>query len=518
MRIAIGSDHAGFEMKESVRQLLGEMHHDAVDMGTHSTAPVDYPDYAQAVGRVVQAGQADRGIVICGSGVGAAVAANKISGIRAGVCHDTYSAHQGVEHDDMNVLVMGGRVIGMEVAREVVETFLRASFTGEERHRHRLAKVLALENPLSALTVYGQSVWLDFIRRTLITSGELRRLIAEDGLRGVTSNPSIFEKAITGSTDYKAELDSGGANRLDATTLYERLAVRDIQDAADLLTPVYERTKMRDGYVSLEVSPLLAHDAKGTLEEAHRLWKTVARKNLMIKVPATGEGIAAIEQLISEGINVNVTLLFSQDTYERVAEAYQRGLERLAEDGGVPLNQVASVASFFISRIDTAIDGFVTARLKTSTNEQEQALFRSLCGKVAIANAKLTYRRYQGLFSGRRWQRLADRGAQTQRLLWASTSTKNPDYRDVIYVEELIGDETVNTMPPATLDAFRDHGRPRLSLVEDIEGAVDTMATLEKVGISMNQVTDTLLVEAVQLFSDAFDKLLVAVARKDQGC
>jgi transaldolase / glucose-6-phosphate isomerase len=260
---------------------------------------------------------------------------------------------------------------------------------------------------------------------------------------------------------------------------------------------------------------LLAHDTKGTLDEARRLWKTVGRDNAMIKVPATHDGIPAIEQLIGEGINVNVTLLFSQDAYEHVADAYLRGLERLATQGGVPLSQVSSVASFFISRIDTAIDSLITARLKTSPDDHEQALLRSLYGKVAIANAKLTYRRYQELFNGRRWQRLADRGAQTQRVLWASTSTKNPKYRDVVYVEELIGVDTVNTIPPATFDAFRDHGRPRTSLTEDLEGAVDTMATLERVGISMKEVTDKLLVEGVQLFSESFDKLLLATKQKE---
>jgi transaldolase / glucose-6-phosphate isomerase len=516
MRIAIGSDHAGFELKERVRQFLAEWHHDTFDMGTHSTDPVDYPDYAQAVGFAVQRGQADRGIVICGSGVGAAVAANKVSGVRAGLCHDTYSAHQGVEHDDINVLVVGGRVVGMELAREIVASFLGAHFTGEERHRRRLAKVIAMENPLCALEAYGQSVWLDYIRRNLITSGELQRLITEDGLRGLTSNPSIFEKAITGSTDYKAELEASDVKTLDAKAFYERLAIKDIQAAADLLRPVYDRTRKRDGYVSLEVSPLLAHDTEGTIDEARRLWKTVARPNVMIKVPATAAGIPAIEQLIGEAINVNVTLLFSQDAYERVAEAYQHGLERLSAGGSVPLGQVASVASFFISRIDSAIDNLLTARLKTCHDEHEQALLRSLSGKVAIANARLTYRRYQELFSGSQWKRLADRGAQTQRLLWASTSTKNPKYRDVIYVEELIGADTVNTMPPATLEAFRDHGRPRASLIEDIEGAVDTMVTLEKVGISMKEVTDTLLAEAVQLFRESFDKLLGAVQHKDR--
>lgn len=366
-------------------------------------------------------------------------------------------------------------------------------------------------NPLKALHQYGQSVWLDYIRRGLITSGELEGLVREDGLRGVTANPTIFEKAIAGSTDYSTALDAlQGRPEMDAMSLYEHLAVEDIQAAADVMRPVYEATKTRDGYVSLEVSPHLAHDTRGTIEEARRLWQAVGRENLMVKVPATPAGIPAIQQLISEGINVNVTLLFAQETYEQVAEAYIAGLEARAARGG-DVSRVTSVASFFISRIDAAIDGIVTARLKRAGGPAE---LRSLLGKVAIANAKLTYRRYEELYSGSRWQALAAKGTQTQRLLWASTGTKNPNYRDVLYVEELIGPNTVNTIPPATLDAFRDHGRPRASLKENLDQAHDTMVLLEQVGISMKEVTDRLLEEGIQLFMEAFDKLLGAVEKR----
>ncbi len=366
-------------------------------------------------------------------------------------------------------------------------------------------------NPVRALHTFGQSVWLDYIRRSLIAGGELQRLIDEDGLRGVTSNPAIFEKAMTGSSDYKAALQELGRRPdLDAKARYERLAIEDIQAAADLLQPVYAKTKRRDGYVSLEVSPHLARDTRGTFEEARRLWDAVGRDNLMIKVPATPEGIPAIVQLIGKGINVNVTLLFSQETYELVAEAYLTGLEQLAARGG-DVGSVASVASFFISRIDTAVDTAIAARLKTSTNETERALLRSLQGNVAIANAKLAYQRYRTLFSGPRWEALTMRGAMSQRVLWASTGTKNPAYRDVIYVEELIGPDTVNTVPPATFEAFRDHGRTRITLTEGIEEAKDTMASLEQAGISMKAITDRLLEEGLTLFGDAFDKLLVAV-------
>ncbi len=515
MRIAMGSDHAGFDLKEEVKAFLVGENHEVLDMGTYGKAPVDYPDYAEAVGEALRENRAERGIMLCGSGVGASMVANRIPGIRAGLCHDTYSAHQGVEHDDMNMLVLGGRVIGIELARELIHAFVNARFTGEGRHLRRLAKMTALENRVRALEVFGQSVWLDHIRRSLITSGELRRLIHEDGLRGVTSNPSIFEKAVGGSADYRDILEMPEARTLAAQTLYEKLAVRDIRDAADVLHVIYEETAKRDGYVSLEVSPLLAHDTPGTLTEARRLWQAVSRDNLMIKVPATPEGIPAIYQLISEGINVNVTLLFAQETYEEVAESYIAGLEKFAARGGDP-KRVASVASFFISRIDSAIDSLIAAQLPGTTNAGDQSLLRGLVGKAAIANAKLAYQRYRELFSGRRWEELAKHGAQTQRLLWASTSTKNPNYRDVIYVEELIGPDTVNTIPPATFEAFRDHGQPRASLTEDVDDAFDTMAALARAGISMKTVTGELLDQGVKLFSEAFDKLLQAVEHQSK--
>ena len=368
-------------------------------------------------------------------------------------------------------------------------------------------------NPLKDLLSYGQSVWFDYIRRNLFTSGELKRLIEEDGLRGMTSNPAIFEKAIAGSTDYADLLQSLAAKRgLDATARYEILAIRDIQDAADLLRPVYESSKRRDGYVSLEVSPYLAHQTQATIAEARRLWKAVQRENLMIKVPGTVEGIPAFQQLISEGINVNVTLLFSQEVYEQVADAYIAGLEQFAVRGG-DVSRIASVASFFISRIDSSVDSIVEARLKQSKDPHEQEQLKSLLGKVAIANGKQTYQRYLRIFSGNRWKALAAKGAQTQRVLWASTSTKNPNYCDVLYVEELIGRDTVNTIPPATFDAFRDHGRPRASLTEDLDSANKTMETVAKLGISMKEVTDKLTDDGVRLFAEAFDKLLEVVKK-----
>ncbi len=371
-------------------------------------------------------------------------------------------------------------------------------------------------NPLKDLLKYGQSVWLDYIRRDLLTSGELKRLIEEDGLRGMTSNPAIFEKAIADSTLYSDILQSlRSRSDLDAKGRYEILAIRDIQDATDFLRPVYDSSKRRDGYVSLEVSPYLARDTEGTLAEARRLWKTVGRENVMIKVPGTAEGIPAFQQLISEGININVTLLFSQEVYQRVAEAYIAGLEQLSARGG-DVSKIASVASFFISRIDSSVDAIVGERLKASKEQREQEQLKSILGKVAIANGKQTYVSYQKIFSGDRWKALSTKGAQTQRVLWASTSTKNPNYRDVLYVEELIGPDTVNTIPPATLDAFRDHGRARPSLTEDVESANRTMETAAKLGISMKEVTDKLTDDGVRLFAEAFDKLLKAVERSSK--
>ena len=369
------------------------------------------------------------------------------------------------------------------------------------------------KNPLQELLSYGQSMWLDYIRRDLFTTGKLKTMIENDGLRGMTSNPSIFEKAIADSSLYDDVLHSLATQKgLSPTAKFEQIAIRDIQDAADALRGVYEDSNYRDGYVSLEVSPLLAMKTQETIDEARRLWKTVQRENVMIKVPGTTAGIPAIQQLIGEGININVTLLFAQEIYVKVAEAYVAGLEALAARGG-NLKKMAGVASFFISRIDTLIDGKLNDKLKGTSDANQQALYKSLLGKVAIANGKLTYQKYQQIFSGPRWEKLAAQGAQTQRVLWASTSTKNPNYRDVIYVEELIGPDTVNTMPPATIDAFRDHGKLRNSLTEDVAGAQKTMDDLPKAGISMKEVTDKLTEDGVKQFADAFEKLLAAVER-----
>jgi transaldolase/glucose-6-phosphate isomerase len=370
-------------------------------------------------------------------------------------------------------------------------------------------------NRLKALLEFGQSVWIDYLRRDFLLGGGLKRLIEEDGLRGMTSNPSIFEKAIGESTEYDAALrDFEAQHDGDPLTIFEHLAIADMRQAADILRPVYQATRGRDGYVSLEVTPYLALKTAETIADARRLWRAVDRPNVMIKVPGTEAGVPAIRQLISEGININVTLLFARSAYMAVANAFIEGLEAYAAAGG-KVASVASVASFFVSRIDTAMDSAIEERLKQAPSAEERQALEGLLGKVAIANAKLAYQDYKALFGAPRWQDFARKtGAQTQRLLWASTGTKNPKYRDVVYVEELIGPDTVNTMPPATIDAFRDHGEPRASLEERLDEARRIIETVARLGLPLAAITDKLVTDGVVLFADATDKLLGAVARK----
>ncbi len=364
-------------------------------------------------------------------------------------------------------------------------------------------------NNLGEIADLGQSIWLDYIDRHLVRSGELNQLIERDGICGITSNPAIFEKAIRTDKEYASALQQlEGDSPADA---FEHLAIADIRAAADVLYSVYESTGWRDGYVSLEVSPKLAHDCAGTVAEAMRLWREVDRQNLMIKVPATDAGIQAIRKLIAEGVNVNATLLFSQAMYQRVAEAFMSGLEQRLLNGGSPA-RVASVASFFISRIDVAVDAMLDERLKEVSGDGERDSLLSVYGKVAIANAKLAYQHYKTFFSTPRWEALNECGAQSQRLLWASTGTKNPAYSDTLYIEELMGSDTVNTAPPATLAAFRQHGRIRAALESDIAGATMVMNRLDTFGISLDDVTDRLLIDGIRLFDKAYDNIIDAIA------
>lgn len=367
-------------------------------------------------------------------------------------------------------------------------------------------------NPLLQLVDLGQSVWLDYIRRSLITSGELKRLVDEDGLRGMTSNPSIFEKAIAGSTDYTDILKELNRQPLTAAEKFERIAVRDIRDACDVLRTVYDRTQGRDGYVSIEVSPLLAKNTQQTIEEARRLWKEIGRPNVMVKVPGTPEGLPAVLQLLSEGININITLLFAQEVHALVADTYIQALEKRAAKGE-DISRIGSVASFFVSRIDNVADKQLEDKAKQAKDAKERDRLSALEGKTAIANAKMAYKKYQELFSGLRWEKLAAKGAKTQRVLWASTSTKNPKYPDTLYVDTLIGPDTVNTIPPATLNAFREHGKPEVTLTQDVDGAAKMLADLEASGISLKQITSDLLDDGVKLFREAFEQLLGAIEK-----
>jgi len=364
-------------------------------------------------------------------------------------------------------------------------------------------------NPLKTLGTFGQSIWLDYIRRDLITSGQLRCLIEEDGLRGMTSNPSIFEKAIVDSHEYDEDIRAMAGEGKDVKSIYETLSQRDVQSAADEFRSVYDKTDGHDGYVSLEVNPHLAHDTKGTVEEAHRLWKMLARPNVFIKVPATTEGLSAIQELISEGINVNVTLLFGLPRYRQVADAYLAGIAARAARGK-PVNHVASVASFFVSRIDGLGDPLLEKVIAQGGEKADLA--KTVRGRVAIASAKMAYQLYKEIFGSGRFKSLADQGARVQRLLWASTSTKNPDDSDVKYVEALIGPDTVNTAPLDTLDAYRDHGDPKPRLEQDVAEARSVLERLPELGIDIDQVTQQLEDDGVVKFNKPFDKLLQTLA------
>jgi transaldolase len=361
---------------------------------------------------------------------------------------------------------------------------------------------------LNDMAALGQGVWLDFVEKKFLADGSLQKLVDEDALTGVTSNPTIFEKAMGHGDAYDEELAAYDKANPDAPTIdrYEHLAILDIQSAADTLRPVYDRLDAKDGYVSLEVSPYIANDTDATIAEAKKLWAAVGRPNVMIKIPGTPAGVPAIAATIDSGINVNVTLLFSQNAYQSVAEAYVAGLEKRAERGE-PIDKIASVASFFVSRIDSKIDDKIDAGVGG-----DEA--KALKGKVAIANAKLAYAWYEEFITSARWKALADKGAQPQRLLWASTGTKNPDYPDTLYLDSLIGKDTVNTIPPKTLDAFRERGTAGETLTQDVEGARHVLSEAERLGLDLDGVTDTLVDEAVASFAKAFDDLLGSIAAK----
>jgi transaldolase len=369
-----------------------------------------------------------------------------------------------------------------------------------------------MTNPWHEVVALGQSVWYDNLNRQLLVTGDLKRMIEEDKVSGGTSNPSIFEKAVGGSDVYDDDIRRLVREGYDTERIYDELTVTDVRLSADEFRPPFESTTGRDGYASLEVSPDLAYDTEATIQEAQRLFSALDRPNVMIKIPGTHEGLPAIEQCLEEGININITLLFGVENYKEVANAYIRALEKRAAQNQ-PIDTIASVASFFVSRVDSLVDEKLEALIEAGSNGKKMKL-ASLRGQAAIANAKIAYQEYKRIFSGPRWEALAQKGAQTQRCLWASTSTKNPNYRDVMYVEELIGPDTINTVPQSTLDAFRDHGEVALTLDEDVPGARHIIMAIEEAGIDFKAVTDELQTQGVKLFCDSYDKARETIRQK----
>lgn len=372
-----------------------------------------------------------------------------------------------------------------------------------------------MTNPLLQLKEYGQSVWYDNIDRAQLVSGEFKKLLDEDGVVGVTANPTIFQKSISHGDAYDEQITQLIKEGKSTNEIYEALVITDVRTVADILRPIYDRTNRQDGFVSLEVSPDLAHNTEGTISEVRRFWKLVDRPNLLVKIPATPEGLPAIQQALTEGININITLIFAIDFYRKVTDAYLSALEdRNAE--GKDISHIASVASFFVSRVDTLVDKLLEDKIKATSDSAEQQKLKSLEGKAAIANARLVYQDFKGIFNTPRFETLKHSGAHVQRPLWASTSTKNPAYRDVLYAEELIGPNTVDTMPLETIENFRDHGRVRLSIEDNIPQAKAELAALEEVGIHYDQVTQQLLDEGVQKFADSFHELFKGIESKKQ--
>jgi len=372
-----------------------------------------------------------------------------------------------------------------------------------------------MTNPLLQLKTQGQSVWYDTVDRAQLENGLFKRMLDEDGVAGVTSNPTIFQKSISHGEAYDEQFTQLVRENKSTSEIYEALVIRDIRTVADMLLPIYEKANRQDGFVSLEVSPDLAHDSEATLNEARRFWKLVDRPNLMIKIPATPEGLPVVRQTLSEGMNINITLIFSIEDYREVAEAYISALEE-RNAGGKDISHIASVASFFVSRVDTLVDQLLENKIKATNDSTEQLKLKSLEGKAAIANARLVYQDFKHIFHSPRFETLKHSGAHVQRPLWASTSTKNPAYRDVLYAEELVGPDTVDTMPLETIENFRDHGKVRSSVEDDIQQAKDEFAELEKVGIHYGQVTQQLQVEGVQKFADSFHELFKGIESKKQ--
>jgi transaldolase len=506
MKVAIAADHAGLPLRPTIADAVRAAGHEPLLLGPDTAPPegIDYPLVAKAVADALEATDAERGILVCGSGAGVTIAANKLPGIRGAYAADHYTGHQMVEHDHVNVLTLGARVMGPEVAAEIVEAFVKAVPSTEERHLRRLGEVLAFErdrsmNAATRLHDAGQSLWLDNITRALLASGTLARYIADLAVTGLTSNPTIFDKALTGSPDYDEQIQSLLAAGTSGEALFFELALVDLTKAAGLFRAIWDTTGGVDGWVSLEVSPKLARDTKSTVAEAKALHEKAATPNLFIKVPGTPEGIPAIEELIAAGVSVNVTLLFSREHYQTAADAYVRGLER-RKDAGLDLD-VASVASVFVSRWDAAVAG---------------KLPEDLSGQLGVAVAKRTYKAYRDLLASERWQQLANAGAKPQRLLWASTGTKDPSLPDTYYIHALASELTINTMPENTLLAFGAHGAVGDLLPADGGDAEDVLTRIGEAGVDVDALAATLQTEGADAFVKSWDDLLACISSKSE--
>jgi transaldolase len=504
VKVAISADHAGLPLRPVVAEAVSAAGHEPVLLGPDTAPPegIDYPLVAKLVGDAVAGMEAERGILICGSGAGVTIAANRLPGVRAAYGSDHYTGHQMVEHDHVNVLTLGARVMGPEVAAEIVTAFVNATPSLEARHVRRLGEVLEFEreramNAAVQLHEIGQSLWLDNITRGLVASGTLSRYIAGLAVTGLTSNPTIFDKAIGGSADYDDQIIELLGKGIDPEHLFFELAIDDLSKAASLFRPIWDATSGVDGWVSLEVSPKLANDTESTVAEAKALHEKAATPNLFIKVPGTAEGVPAIEQLTFEGVPVNVTLLFSAEQYVASAEAYMRGLER-RRDAGLPLDG-RSVASVFISRWDAAVTGKVPDDLR---------------GQLGLAVAKRAYKAYRELLASDRWKALADAGAPVQRLLWASTGTKDPSLPDTYYISALASPQTINTMPDSTLAAFGAHGSVGDLLPEDGGDAEAVLSRFESEGIDVDALAAKLQSDGAESFVKSWDDLLKCIESK----
>lgn len=503
MIVAIGHDHAGFGLRGAVAAAVEAAGGTPLFVSEASSEPTDYPDVAEAVADALARGQAQRGILICGSGAGVTVAANGHAVVRAALAHEEYTARQMVEHDDVNVLTLGARVIGPELAAGVVRSFLGAEFTGEERHARRLSKVLDQRrslhsNALRELRDAGQSVWLDSISRRLVEEGTISRYIAELSVTGVTSNPSILQQAIGTGHDYDADIAGMAASGIsDPEEIAFGLALGDLGRAADLLMPTHHASGGADGFVSIEVSPTLVDDVDASVAAGRALFEQAGRPNVMVKVPGTSAGLAAAGQLLADGIPVNVTLLFSPDQYSDTADAYLDAMERRLDMGRAP--RVSSVASVFVSRWDVAADPLMPPDER---------------GRLGLALMQEIYARYRDVVGGARFERLAQAGALPQRVLWASTGTKNPDLPDSFYLGRLAAPGTVNTVPEKTLLAYADHGVTCDLLTPDHDEARRCIQTVREAGVDIEALASTLREDGITAFGRSWSELLATITHK----